>query len=122
MERFGNWIENKVTPFDELKDMPGSGQGLDIFKKLMNKEHNVILFTLLSMGGVDILGGWKFQSLLCQLAGKQSNDEEMIDTSSKPDVKPDFELQQEGIEKLQKLFDGGLNLKVPFYWRSISMM
>lgn len=102
--------------------MPSSGQGLDIFKKLMNKEIKVVLFTLLSMGGVDVLGGWAFQNLISKIAGFTSEDEEMIDTSSKSETRPDFELQEEGMALIEKMFTGTLGLKIPFYWRSISMM
>jgi hypothetical protein len=121
LERFGNWIENKATEFDELKDMPGSGQGISLFKKLINKDFEVVIFTLLSMGGVDVLGGWSFHNLVLKLGGKSSGDEEMIDTGSKPDVTPDFELQQEGMAAFEKLFNGEFGLTIPFYWKSISL-
>jgi hypothetical protein len=85
----------------------------------MNKEMKVILYTLISLGGVDILGGWKLHTFLLQLAGKHSDDEEMIDTGSKTETRPDFELQQEGMDKLDNLFNGALGLKIPFFWRSI---
>lgn len=102
--------------------MPDAGQGLEIFKKMMNRGYEVITFTLLSMGGVDVLGGWAFHNLLCKLGGHSTNDEEMIDTGSKSETTPDFELQQEGLNVLDKLFSGELGLKVPFYWRSISLL
>ena len=120
IERFGNWIEDKKTPFDELKDMPGAGQGLDIFKKLINNKFEVIVYNLLSMGGVDVLGGWAFQTLLSKIGGHYKGDEEMIDTNTKTDIAPDFESQQEGMAILESLYSGTSDLKIPFYWRSIA--
>jgi hypothetical protein len=32
MERFGNWLEHKLTEYDEIKELEGAGQGREIFK------------------------------------------------------------------------------------------
>ncbi|CAI2376767.1 unnamed protein product [Moneuplotes crassus] len=123
-ERFGHWIEEKKTEFDELKDMPSSGQGTSIFKKLANKEMEVIIFTLLSLEGVDVLGGLAYQKLLLKIGGQESSDEEMIDTSGgkgtgSEEALDEYQIQLEGSETLRKLFSEELGLKVPFYWKDI---
>lgn len=121
-ERFGHWIEDKKTEYDEIKDMPSSGQATEIFKKLLNSETEAAIFTLLAADGVDILGGLAFQKLLAKLAGQDSRDEEMIDTSGGKDTSEaidEYKIQEEGRETLQKLFSEELGLKVPFYWKDI---
>jgi hypothetical protein len=103
-----------------LRSSKGQGKDGRFLNKLMNSNISIMMYTIFTQGGFDLMGGYAYYKLLLKLVGKEdTSDKEMTDT--KTDIVPDFEMQREGMEIMQKLFSGDLGIKLPFFWKDVIM-